>query len=457
MKKRIITLVLVVALVFTTNYEIYATTPREAGQDVEDLMTFILNQYVGEDVASEELYYGALKGMFDVLDDYSEFYTEEEFQMFFEEMSNSFYGIGAELESDGQYIKIVNVLKNSPAEKAGLLNGDLIIEVNGASIESLSIDAVVSEVRGEKGTTVEVTISRNSEIIRKEIIRDEIKMSSIYQMDLSKIYEDDSLQSIEYINITQFSEGVAEEFDEALRQSKDNNKEYLIVDLRYNSGGYLDEVVDIANDLVPLGAIMYTVGMDNEEYGYYSMLVEKPYKKIVVLTNEYTASASEILASAIVESEAGITVGERTFGKGIVQQIFTYGNGGFKLTVEEYFSRNKNKINGEGVMPTIEVKVPNLLPQLRYRYNVGMADEYVYEINSILEYLGYTDQSPRNAYDEQTNVAIRAFQRDNNLYPSGICDFATQTKLNEILRKEVGKEDRQLIEAINYIKEISNN
>ncbi|MFP4697183.1 MAG: S41 family peptidase [Eubacteriales bacterium] len=462
MKRRFYLFSLIIVL-FTTNFSIAANpTPEETGEDVELLIEFILENYSGSGIDEEMLYDATVKGLFDALDPYSDYYTEEEYEELYEYVSSSFYGIGAQLQLDLDtgYTRVIDVLDDSPAEESGLLEDDLIIGVDEESVKDLDLDLVVNMIKGDKDTPVILTVKRGEEQLDIEIIRGLIRLTETIQVDLEELYanwESPVIDKTEYVVISKFNSTVADDFARILYDAISNDKEYLVLDLRNNPGGYVDQVVEMCDYLVPEGPVLYTVENNGTEEVYNSTLEEEIFKEIVVLTNNNSASASEILASAIQESGAGIVAGEQTYGKGTVQQLFSFKESGFKLTIAEYFSRDRNKINNIGVIPNIEVKTANILPSANKRYKAGMTEDFVKSIEEILRYLGYFSDTPDRVYDKTTEVAIKRFQAENDLYPYGICDFSTQSKLNEILLKSLENNDRVLERALYYLDEYDNN
>ena len=299
-----------------------------------------------QDVDEEKIVTGAIKGMFDGLNDpYSQYYTEEEFKDLMEQTSGSFVGIGVYIDAtpDDEYITIISPIEGSPAEKSGIKPGDKIIKVDDNIVTSKDSDKAISMIKGKEGTDVKITLKRNEEILDINVTRETI---------VTKTVEYESLEDkIGYMQITSFSEHTYDEFKLALEQTK--NDEGLIIDLRNNPGGLLNVCQDIADDLIGEGTIVYT--KDNKGNTEYLKSDEDKFgKPIVLLTNEGSASASEILTAAIVDNEAGISVGTTTFGKGLVQSVRELNNGtGFKLTTAQYFTPNDEYINGKGIEPTI--------------------------------------------------------------------------------------------------------
>lgn len=304
-----------------------------------------------QETSEEALVDGAIKGMFSGLDDpYSQYYTKEEFEKLKEQTSGSFVGIGIYISatSDDNNITIIAPIEGSPAEKSGIKSGDKILKVDGKVVSVENSDEAVSMIKGEKGTEVELTIKRGDQILDISVERDEIVSKTVEE----KVLDD----NIGYIKITSFSEHTNKEFETALSTLKENDIKGLVIDVRDNPGGLLDVCKDIADSLIGEGTIVYT--KDNKgNTEYLKSDKEKLGLPIVVLTNEGSASASEILTGAIIDNKAGISVGTTTFGKGLVQSVRELKDGtGYKLTTAQYFTPSGEYINGKGIKPTIEEK-----------------------------------------------------------------------------------------------------
>lgn len=294
---------------------------------------------------------GAIKGLFSGLDDpYSQYYTADEFERLKEQTSGSFVGIGVVISpnSEDDSITVVSPIEGSPAEKSGILAGDKILKVDGKTVSAKNSDEAVSKIKGKKGTEVDLTIKRGEQLIDVKVKREEIVSKTVK----SEVLED----NIGYLKITSFSEHTYKEFKTALDKLKKDNIKGLVLDLRDNPGGLLTVCKDIADDLIGEGTIVYT--KDNKgDTEYLKSNEDKLGLPIAVLTNENSASASEILTGAIVDNKEGVSVGTTTFGKGLVQSVRELKDGtGYKLTTAQYFTPNGDYINGKGIKPTIEEK-----------------------------------------------------------------------------------------------------
>ena len=301
--------------------------------------------------SDEKLVDGAIKGMFSGLDDkYSQYYTKAEFEKLKEQTSGSFVGIGVYISptSDDDHITIIAPIAGSPAEKSGIKAGDKILKVDGKVVSAQNSDEAITMIKGKKGTEVELTIKRSEQILDVNVKRDEIVSKTVE----GKVLDD----NIGYIKITSFSEHTNKEFEKTLNTLKQSDIKGLVIDLRDNPGGLLNVCKDIADSLIGEGTIVYT--KDNKgNTEYLKSDKEKLGLPIAVLTNEGSASASEILTGAIIDNKAGISVGTTTFGKGLVQSVRELKDGtGYKLTTAQYFTPSGEYINGKGIKPTIEEK-----------------------------------------------------------------------------------------------------
>lgn len=326
-------------------------------EDQEKRLVFV-EEYINEnylrEVTQEELYTGQLKGMVEALNDpYSEYLTEEEFNELMEDTSGKFFGIGVYINNADGFVTVVSPIRNTPAEEAGLLPGDRIVKVNGEEVGGENISEASKMIRGKKGTTVTLTIMRktdeDSETFDVDVMRDEI---TVVTVESEKI-EDNIL----YISISQFNENTYREFAE-VTNNMDNDIEGIILDLRSNPGGLLNICEKIADLLLPEGLIYYTENRDKEivSKGFSdAKMIDLP---IVTLINGGTASASEIISGALRDYDRTVLVGEKTFGKGVVQTINRFSTkDGIKLTISEYFTPKGITIHGKGIEPDVEVKL----------------------------------------------------------------------------------------------------
>ncbi|MCR5094701.1 MAG: S41 family peptidase [Lachnospiraceae bacterium] len=323
---------------------------EETVEKIELIENSINEVYYQKDVDTEILRDGLYRGMVDALGDpYSVYYTEEEYDEIIESIEGTYSGIGAYLMEGSEYPVITGTIKGSPAEKAGITENDLITAVNGESISGYDLSSVIAIVRGEEGTSVTLTIRRGNETLDVTLERRRIESPTVATEDVQ--------DGIGYLRISEFDEVTPGQFEEGLSNLKAQGMKGLILDLRSNTGGSLDAVCDIARQILPEGVIVYTLDRDGERQDYTCDGKNAADFPIVVLTNGYTASASEILSGAIRDYELGILLGTTTFGKGVVQRIFRLEDGtALKLTVENYFTPSGYNLNGIGLVPDVELE-----------------------------------------------------------------------------------------------------
>lgn len=307
----------------------------------------------------DELIDGAIDGMLEALDDpYTTYFDKEAAEQFLIETEGEYEGVGIYVSYDlnKKMVIVLTPIEQSPAAEAGILPGDYIEYVDDADVTSKTLDEVADLLKGKAGTTVKVGIIRydkdgNITRIEKTLTRRNVTIDPVVE----DVYEDD----IGYIKLSSFDETTYSEFVKAYKDlTKNKNVKGLILDLRNNPGGLLDVATSITDILVPKGKIVYTLDKDGKEEAIYSGSgkIEIP---LVVLVNEGSASASEVLAGAVKDYGVGKIIGVNTYGKGVVQTLLSLRDGTYvKVTTNEYFSPNGNKIDGEGVAPDIEVKLP---------------------------------------------------------------------------------------------------
>ncbi len=321
---------------------------------IKALESVIDTYYYKTDVDKQEEINGMYKGLMDSLGDpYSVYYTEEELNEIMNSTKGIYFGIGAYVSFDNtlKMARISGVMPGSPAEEAQLCVDDIIYQVDKVSTEGLSLEEVVGMIKGEAGTTVHLTLVRSGETenVEVDVERAQIEVPTVS----TQVYED----NIGYLKITEFDEVTTEQFIEGMAELRAQNIEGLIIDLRSNPGGNLSTVCDIARQLLPEGVIVYTEDRDGNREDYNCDGENEIDIPVVVLVNQYSASASEILAGAIKDYEKGTLVGKTTYGKGIVQRIFDLRDGtAVKLTVSSYFTPNGVNIHGVGIAPDIEVE-----------------------------------------------------------------------------------------------------
>lgn len=313
-----------------------------------------IKQYFWQDVDESTLEEGVYKGLLESLDDpYSVYYTHDELVQLQQQTEGIYYGIGAYISQDNEmgYVRVSKIIKNTPAEASGLQQDDYIYKVDGEDMQGKDSSYVVSKIKGEAGTKVTITVVREgaTDPIDIEVERQKIESSTVeYQM-----LDND----MAYIQITEFDLVTTEQFEEAYKQAQTDGMKGLILDLRSNPGGNLSTVCDIARMILPKGLIVYTEDKYGKREEYTCDGANQIKVPLVVLTNGYSASASEILAGAVKDYGIGTLVGTTTYGKGIVQKVINLSDGSaVKLTVSNYFTPNGNNIHKIGIEPDVEVE-----------------------------------------------------------------------------------------------------
>ena len=303
--------------------------------------------YKADEVTDEQLEEGLYKGLLESLDDpYSVYYTPDEVEKLNETISGTYTGIGAYVSKDASTgcPKIAGVISGAPAETVGLQTDDILLEADGESLQDLDLDMAVSRIRGEKGTTVHLTISRDGKKQEVDVMREEVHSETA----AGAMLED----GIGYLQIAEFDDVTPDQFTEELKKLQDQGMKGLILDLRNNPGGTVEAVTSVAQYLIPEGLVFYMQYPDGSRKEYKADGTDWINLPTAVLVNGNSASSSEILSSAIQDSGAGTIIGTQTYGKGVVQTVYSLQDGTeVKLTISEYFTRNGHEINKIGVTP----------------------------------------------------------------------------------------------------------
>lgn len=325
---------------------------------LSNFRTVVDKYYLGE-VDEEKLLEGAIKGYIGGLDDeYSEYFTKEELEEYKISALGNYTGIGIYMVKDTErnVILVLSPIKGAPAEKAGILPGDIIAKVDGISYTGEEMTEASNKIKtGEIGTKVKLEIIRNSEVLNIEITREEIKINHVE----AKVLDN----NIGYLALSTFDEGCYEEFKTKMEEFKTKNVKSIIIDLRNNGGGIVDEAVNIADLFTNKDeTLLITVDKNGKEEITKAKQDKEYDMKIVVLTNGNTASASEILAGVLKDKANAKIVGTKTYGKGVIQQLITLNDGsGLKITTNEYYTPNKTKINNIGIIPDEVIELPEEL------------------------------------------------------------------------------------------------
>ncbi|MDR1689210.1 MAG: PDZ domain-containing protein [Clostridiales bacterium] len=458
---RKITAVLLCVVLFVFPVSVYAEgipgentdeKASEAGYDLYETISILVDSYAGSDLTVEQLYMAALRGMAAELDEYSYPMTAGEFQSFSGDMGK-FTGIGIVLgKNELNGTTIVDVLKGSPASRAGVLVDDDLIKVNGTDVTKLTTTEVVEIIFSVEGA-VELEIKRGEETLKVSVEKEEIIVDTVEEHKFGEVFpEADPAVSVKigYAKIFAFGEQTLDEFQKVIEGMKKKNMEYLFLDLRDNSGGILETAEAIAKLIVPAGAIYHIKFADGSSYAVSSELKEPPFKHIVVLTNYYTASASELLAAALQDSNAGTIVGQKTFGKGTVQSLMPILVGGvFKYTTAEYLRRSGAAVNKIGVNPNVGIVKPHYLEL--YADTETQTAEMITGVLSILKYIGY-EYEGKSEYGDAAKDVIKKFQTDNELSANGIVNYETCEALNVALNAKLIEKDLEELRAgYNYL------
>lgn len=406
-----------------------------------------------QDVDDEKLINGAINGMLQALDDpYSDYMNDEEAKSFRQSISSSFEGIGAEIQEQDGSIVIVSPLKGSPAEKAGLRPNDKVLSVDGKSLQGMSSTEAVTLIRGEKGTKVELAIQRSGmdEPMNVSITRDTIPLETVYGEMLG--------DGIAKVQITTFSENTSKELVETLNELQQQGMKGLVLDLRQNPGGLLDQAISISSLFVPEGEILFQIEDRNgnrEEVK--STKQDSPDIPLVVVIDKGSASASEILAAAVNESAGVPLVGEKSFGKGTVQRAQDFSDGSnMKFTTEKWLTPEGNWIHKKGITPDYEVALPEYaaLPFINpdNELKLSSSSEQVKAAQQMLKTLGYDPGREDGFFDEKTEQAVKEFQAAEKLEETGVLSGQTTITLMEKLRKRIDENDTQIQKAVEILK-----
>ena len=456
MKRREFLVVVLVLLIFSNTATmlltrfLYSPTLKMTRGESEvglfwEVWDLIQSKYF-QPLEEEKLVRGSIEGMLRALDDpYTMYLDPDALRELLIYTTGSFSGIGVEITGGEEEVLVLRVIGESPAQRAGLLPGDRIIRVGERDVEGLAVDAVARLLRGPGSTAVDVTIRRvgEAELITLSIIREEIERETVF----SRLLDD----AVGYLQITGFDQKTGKDFAAALAGLEREGLSGLILDLRDNPGGIVDEAIEVGKIIVPAGEITRVVDRNgNVRERYMSQAPLRDYP-IVVLINQYSASAAEIIAGALQDNGNATLVGTPSYGKATVQHLqYLSDGGGLRYTIAKYLTPAGHDLHENGLQPDILVELP---PEYYLQYrpiprNLARGDtgEKVLLLQEMLNYLGFPLEKT-GVFDTRTAEALSRFKQQEGLSPDASLDMTTRERLRSALSEQARISDTQLLAA----------
>lgn len=409
--------------------------------------------------AEPSLYEPVMRAVLASVDEHSAYFTKEETDRFLSALSDEFAGIGIVSQAEGNRVYVRSVMADAPAQRAGIMPGDLIVSIDGADVSEISADETLSLLRGEAATQVNVGVFRadTGENLTFSMLRETIVTPSVQY----EIKEENGTK-VFYIKVRAFNKGTADEFKAAIKKADEEKIKKIIVDLRDNGGGILGEAIAMAEIFLPPGAVITTeehkVPIFNSVYK--SGNSRNPDYETVVLINENSASASEVFAAALHDNKKATIIGERSYGKGTVQYIKPLKDeASMKYTSAFYLTPNGSNINGVGIVPdatvenTAEPVDMSEYNEFSYRnvYRMGDRGEDIKTAKELLALIGIYGGEIDDVFNAETDLAVRYFQRASGLYSYGDLDITTQIQLWNSVEAAKHEKDEQLAAAMSNL------
>ncbi|WP_251942952.1 S41 family peptidase [Staphylococcus sp. Marseille-Q5304] len=411
-----------------------------------------LNDDYYKKTSSEKLSNAAINGMVKELGDpYSDYMTKNETKSFNEDVSGDFVGIGAEMQQKHNKIEITSPMKHSPAEKAGLQPKDVVKKVNGKSIKGQPLEAIVKKVRGKKGTKVTLTVERAHHEHEVTMKRDTIHVKSV---------EYEKHKNVGVFTINKFQNSTAGELKSGILKAHKKGVRKIVIDLRNNPGGLLDEAVKMANIFIDKGKTVVQLQKgDHKEQIKTSndALKEAKDMDVAILVNKGSASASEVFTGAMKDYNKADVYGSKTFGKGIVQTTKEFGDKALlKYTNMKWLTPKSHYIHGKGIKPDVKISEPayqslTVIPNDK-TYQLDDNNKNVKTMKVGLSALGFKVDDQSNEFNHSLKNAITSFQKENNLQETGTFNKKTNEKFTEQLVKKANKNDTVLNKLLKKIQ-----
>lgn len=425
-------------------------------QMLNDLYRNLKGLYI-EDIPKEQLLEGAMKGMVSALGDpYSEFLNAEESQVYEETAEGSFSGVGIQFMANNGVMTVISAVDGTPASKAGIRPNDVILKADDQELTDMDTQEVINLIRGPVGSEVTLTIQRADQTFDVTLTREEIPITTVD----GEIDRQD--KEIGKIKISQFNGTTYDELVETVEQLRQKGAKRFVFDLRYNPGGLLDQALEISNMFLKDGDVIMqmqegqakAISYQASDKDYGDFQISEPF---VLLVNEGSASASEILTGAIKENTKAPIVGVTTFGKGSVQ-TFTNSNslGELKITFAKWLLPSGTWIHETGIEPTDQVEAAPvetaILINPESTLKLGEVSPEVESLGLSLEALGYLKE-PKKYFDEKMEAAVKAFQKDHDLKETGQVEGETTQILTEQIRDYLETHDKQYEKAVEILNE----
>ncbi len=405
-----------------------------------------------------EIYETVMESLLSLVDENSEYYNPTDAALMRENITGIVVGIGITYEMGPEGVEVVSVIKDMPAYNVGIQVGDIIVSADDVSLAGMNSDMAASYIRGEIGTTVRLGVKRSGEadILYLEAVRQEITGTSVE----SFVYEEEG-KKVMLIRVYGFISNTAESFYAELKKAGEEGIKDIIIDLRDNGGGLFDQSVLMADYILPKERLITIEDhkADILDRRYYATSDDEWAFNTVILINENTASASEVLTAALSENECAYIIGRKSYGKGTIQTVndLPYGDM-IKYTVGYYLTPNGNNIHGKGIEPDFEINNKttdfDMTPYPRYEYlqiyKEGDKGPEIKMTKELLKAWGTFEGEINEEYDKALFDAVYKFQTNTGLYPYGVLDYTTQHELYERMSSSEVKYDEQLKKALEY-------
>lgn len=433
------------------HFSILSASAQDRYADLQNFSKVLnmIQQYYVEPVDIRKLIYGAIKGMLRELDPHTNFMPPDIFKDFEAETSGEFGGLGIEITLQNGILTIISPIEDTPAWEAGIKPGDKVLAVDGKATKGLSLVEASQLMRGKKGSKINLTIGRENEENPRDIVitRGNVKVKSVKTVDLEDGYQ--------YVKITSFIENTSKDLEKFLEEAtkKKGGLKGIIMDLRRNPGGLLDQAIKVSDLFLKEGDIVSTVSRDPASKEVVSATKQGKYTEVplIILVNEFSASASEIVAGALQDNKRALVMGNRTFGKGSVQSVVKLGDGsGLKLTVARYFTPSGRSIQAEGVSPDIELEEldPEALTKAANKKK-GIREK---DIEGHL--IGENEKDPKKEPKKDTaDTKKESAEKDNQKLKANWWKESVDPNAKNLSPKDkLISSDYQVFHAYNYVK-----